>query len=41
LATGAVGLPTSAGLLRLHLEIMPLRYLIAVAAAYGAFLSFS
>jgi hypothetical protein len=40
LATGAVGLLTSAGLLRLHLEIMPLRYLISVAVAYGAFLAF-
>jgi len=39
LATGAVGLLTSVGLLHLHVEVMVLRYVISVIVAYGAFLA--
>src|SRR5260370_11115386 len=38
LATGSVGLLASTALLRLQVRNMALRYVICVAAAYGAFL---
>jgi len=39
LATGSVGLLTSVCLLRLHMEMMVLRYVVSVTVAYGAFLA--
>jgi hypothetical protein len=39
LVTGAVGLLTSTALLRMHLQVMALRYMISVVVAYGAFLA--